>query len=197
MTKSNMFSLVLSTTILCTVFGATLRREQRVVVNDDYQFDWSISEDILMITVTVIQEKEELNSHSSARSESKPAIKAETIKEKEIPIKVAPDEVEKEPFCHSRMKSTVESIDEELKIKEVEEKPLKTNEMEEIHISQSGIITQALKKGEDDIKRRPDLCGTTESSQIEKDEEEIEENVSENSNTFDPSNPSKEKVKPL
>ncbi|XP_065585098.1 DBH-like monooxygenase protein 1 homolog [Artemia franciscana] len=52
MTKSNMFSLVLSTTILCTVFGATLRREQRVVVNDDYQFDWSISEDILMITVT-------------------------------------------------------------------------------------------------------------------------------------------------
>jgi len=144
-----------------------------------------------------IQEKEELKSHLSARSEPKPAIKAETSKEKEIPIKLAPDEVEKEPFCHSSMKSTVESSDEELKIKEVEEKPQKTNEMEEMHISLSGIITQALKKREDDIKRRPDLCGTTESSQIGKDEEEIQENVSENSNTFAPSTPSKEKVKPL
>lgn len=139
------------------------------------------------------QDKEELNSQSSTVS----AIEAETSKEKVIPVKEAPNEGEGDPISHLGMKSTVESRNEELKKKEGEEKPQKAAEKEERPISQSDIETQASKKAEDDKKRRQDLYEIIESSQIKKDEEEIEKNVSENSNTFASSNPNKEKVKPL
>ena len=139
------------------------------------------------------QEKEERNSQSSTRSET--AIKTETSKEKVIPVKDVSDEREGEPISHSGMKSTVELSSEELKKKEDREKPQKAAEKEERPSSQSGTVTQASKKGEHDIKRGQDLCKTIETSQVKKDEDEIEENVSEDSNTFAPSNPNKEKVK--
>jgi hypothetical protein len=61
---------------------------------------------------------------------------ATTSKEKEIPVKEAPDEGEEDPVSHSGRKSTATSINKELKRNEGQEIPQKVTEKEKKPISQ-------------------------------------------------------------
>ncbi|XP_065585099.1 DBH-like monooxygenase protein 1 homolog isoform X2 [Artemia franciscana] len=43
---------LLSAALFCTVFGAAIQKQQRVVVNDQYEFEWAIENDVITVSVT-------------------------------------------------------------------------------------------------------------------------------------------------